>query len=94
MGRARRLFDWMFRNRRTGDITIGQVPNVPLGLFIVATVLRRLLDATGGWRTALDAVALAGLLWWAVDEVLRGVNPWRRMLGAGVLAAQLVRLLA
>jgi len=26
------------------------------------------------------------LAWWAVDEVVRGVNPWRRCLGAGVLA--------
>lgn len=94
MGRPRRLFDWMFRNRRTGEITIGQVPNVPLGLFIIATVLRRLLEPTGGWRTALDVVALSGLLWWGIDEVLRGVNPWRRMLGASVLTAQVVRLLA
>jgi hypothetical protein len=24
---------------------------------------------------------LAALTWWAVDEVIRGVNPWRRVLG-------------
>jgi hypothetical protein len=24
---------------------------------------------------------------WAVDELARGVNPWRRMLGAGALGA-------
>ena len=22
-----------------------------------------------------------GLAWWALDEVIRGVNPWRRVLG-------------
>jgi hypothetical protein len=25
-------------------------------------------------------------VWWAVDEIVRGVNPWRRILGAVVLA--------
>jgi hypothetical protein len=39
-------------------------------------------------------IATGGLLWWAADEVLRGVNPWRRMLGGGMLVAQLVKLLA
>jgi hypothetical protein len=33
-------------------------------------------------------------VWWAGDEVLRGVNPFRRLLGAGVLTGVLVDLLA
>ena len=35
----------------------------------------------------------APLIVWAGDEVLRGVNPWRRLLGGGVLAFTLVGLL-
>jgi hypothetical protein len=84
--------NWLFRNRQTGRITIAQFPNIPLWLFLIAGSLRSLIDPAGWPRTALNAAATAGLLWWAADELLRGVNPWRRLLGAAVLAAQLSRL--
>jgi len=87
------VIDWLFRNRHTGKITIAQLPNVPLGLFLVASVLRWLFDPSGGLRTALGVLATVGLLWWAVDEVARGVNPWRRLLGGAVLAGQVANLL-
>lgn len=87
------MIDWLFLNRHTGRITIAQWPNVPLGLFLVASGLRWLLDPSGGVRTALGVVATVGLLWWAVDEVVRGVNPWRRLLGGVVLAGQVVKYL-
>ena len=87
------MIDWLFRNRHTGEITIVQLPNVPLGLFLVASVLRRLFDPSGGLRTTLEVLATVGLLWWAVDEVLRGVNPWRRFLGGAVLAGQALKYL-
>jgi hypothetical protein len=34
------------------------------------------------------------LLWWATDEVLRGVNPWRRLLGTVVLGVELANLVS
>ena len=82
------VIDWLFRNRHTGRITIAQWPNLALSLWIGATVVERLIDPTGAARTAVEALATAALVWWAVDEIVRGVNPWRRVLGAGVLAAQ------
>jgi hypothetical protein len=85
--------DWLFRNRHTGRITIVQAPNLALWLFLVASVLRALFDPSGGLRTALDVLATAGLLWWAVDEIVRGVNPWRRLLGGVVLAGQVLKYL-
>lgn len=84
------MINWLFRNRQTGRITIAQWPNLPLWLFLVATALRWLFAPAGGLRTALEVVATGGLLWWAVDEVLRGVNPWRRFLGGAVLAGQVL----
>jgi hypothetical protein len=89
----RSAIDWLFRDRRTGRITIVQAPNLALGLFLVAAVLRWLLDPSGGLRTALDGLATVALAWWAVDEVVRGVNPWRRLLGGAVLAGQLLKYL-
>jgi len=91
---VRALFDWFFRSRRTGRITIAQFPNVPLGLFLAASVLRRLLQPSGGLDTGLRVVATGGLIWWAADEVIRGVNPWRRLLGGAVLAVQIMNLVA
>jgi hypothetical protein len=85
--------DWLFRNRQTGRITIAQFPNAALGLFLVAAALRTVFDPTGWVGDALSLLAAAALIWWAVDEVLRGVNPWRRMLGGAVLAAQIVRII-
>ena len=82
-GRAERFFDWFLRSRQTGHITIAQVPNVALWIFITTAVVRRVVSLGASGRTALDAVALAALAWWALDEVLRGVNPWRRLLGLG-----------
>jgi len=40
-----------------------------------------LVPEDSGAFTVLRVVALAALGWWAVDEVVRGVNPWRRLLG-------------
>ena len=84
------LIDWLFRNRETGELTIAQWPNPPLLVFLAAAVVRRVADPQGDVRTAVTVVATVALLWWAVDEVVRGVNPFRRMLGAVVLAVTLV----
>ena len=83
-GTARRAFDWLLRDRRTGRVVVAQLPNLPLILFLAASALRRFADPHGAARTAVTAVAVASLLWWAGDEIVRGVNPLRRMLGAAV----------
>ena len=86
------MVDWLFRNRSTGRITVAQAPNVPLAGFLVAVVVRWLAHPTGATGTAVDVVAVVALVVWAGDEVLRGVNPWRRILGGGVLAYTVVGL--
>lgn len=86
------VIDWLFRSRSTGKLTIVQVPNVPLALFVVAWLLRRFAHPPGSLDTALAVVGTVALVVWAGDEVLRGVNPWRRLLGAAVLLLQVVSL--
>jgi hypothetical protein len=81
------VIDWLFRNRTTGRITIAQVPNAPLVVFLVAAGVRWLFHPSGAVGTVVDVVASVALIAWAVDELVRGVNPWRRILGGGVLAA-------
>jgi hypothetical protein len=86
-GRARATFEWLFRNRRTGQVTIAQFPNLPLWLFFVTVVLRRIVTTGSAAHTALDWAGVVTLGGWAVDEVVRGVNPWRKILGTAVGAA-------
>ena len=92
MIQMRRAVDWMFRNRETGRITIVQFPNVPLGLFIVASIVSALANPRGAVGHVVTVLGTGALVVWAVVEVIRGVNPWRRLLGGGVLVWEAVRL--
>jgi hypothetical protein len=87
------VVDWALRDRRTGRIVVAQWPNAALVVWMAASVLRALSDPDGAWGLALRVVATVALSWWAVDEVVRGVNPWRRLLGAVVFAGLVVSLL-
>jgi hypothetical protein len=42
--------------------------------------------------TAVEGVRRGALIVWALDELVRGASPFRRLLGAVVLAAQLAAL--
>lgn len=86
------MFEWLFRNRQTGEITIGQRPNVSIIVFAVAWAIRRIFEPSGVVGTVLDVVVTGALVFWAFDELLRGVNPWRRILGATVLGFVVVGL--
>lgn len=96
--RLRHAIDWLFRDRRSGELVIAQLPNLPILLWF-GTLLARLLVEPG--TTAHTLLVWAGWItlgWWAVDELVRGVNPFRRLLGLGGCAVVLVgvagRLLA
>jgi hypothetical protein len=77
------LFDWLFRDRQTGRITVAQFPNFPLWVFLIAVALRWIVRRGTPARTTVEWIGQTALAWWALDEVFRGVNPWRRLLGLG-----------
>ena len=83
----------MFRDRTTGDVVIIQPLNWPLGIYFAFALVRWVTRPEGAVGTAVDVVAFTALMWWAVDEVLRGVNPFRRILGAVVAVATVVGVL-
>jgi hypothetical protein len=91
---VRRFLLWCFRNRETGTITVAQTPNLALSVFLVTTAILWLTHLNGAISTAAKVIATGSLIVWALDEVVRGVNPWRRFLGAAVLIylASTVRL--
>jgi hypothetical protein len=81
---------WWFRSR-DGRLTVWQVPNPALTVWL-ATLVLGMLDLSGAHRTEIDGIRHGALLVWALDEVLRGASPFRRVLGAVVLTAQLASL--
>lgn len=81
----RRRFDWWFRDRRTGRIVIAQWPNLTLWLFIATVVVRPLLHEGSPMKRAVTSAGVGILAWWSLDEIIRGVNPWRRLLGLTML---------
>lgn len=88
-----RVLSWFFRNRRTGATTVAQAPNLVLWIVIAAAALRWIWPSAGTFSTAMTVVVTGGLLIWAADEIVRGVNPWRRCLGAVVAAYEIAAVL-
>ncbi|MEG4861340.1 hypothetical protein QUB75_28270 [Microcoleus sp. K1-B6] len=77
------LFDRTFRDSE-GKIVIAQMPNLPLSVGIVASLLT-LLVTTGKINLGLELVAFGSLFTWAWEELFQGVNYFRRALGLIVL---------
>jgi hypothetical protein len=80
-----RFFRWFFQNRETGAITIAQAPNLSLWIAIVAVGLNWMGHPSEQLGVALAIIFKAALFFWAGDELLRGINPWRRCLGVAAL---------
>ncbi|QGG96366.1 hypothetical protein [Actinomarinicola tropica] len=78
------MIDWLLRSRETGEIVVAQPPNVRNLVFVAATLGSWVLPDPR-WRDRARSVATVALAAWAADEVVRGVNPFRRLLGAGGL---------
>jgi hypothetical protein len=89
----RRLLQWFFRNRETGEVTIAQAPNLVLWIAIGAGLLLWVWPPPGNPGIVFKIVFKGALLVWAVDEIFRGVNPWRRCLGAAVLVYEFTTVL-
>ena len=83
---------WWFRDS-DGRLTLWQWPNPALCVWLVAVVLGW-FDLSAAQATAVDGVRHGALIVWALDEVVRGASPFRRVLGAVVLVAQLASLVS
>lgn len=84
---------WWFENRKTGAITVAQFPNWPLFAIGLGWVAQAATVSGSRSNRLASAAVIALWLFWGSDEIVRGVNPWRRLLGAGVVIWQLVQLL-
>ena len=85
---------WWFRDRHTGKIVIAQFPNVPLWIFLATAGVGPFFSPESAAGTAITWIGAGGLAWWALDEVIRGVNPWRRVLGIAGCAFVIARVIS
>jgi uncharacterized membrane protein YGL010W len=77
------LFDKIFRSAN-GEIVIGQIPNLPITIWFLATILK-IFVKTEKINIGLDVLAAVSLFVWAIGELFQGVNYFRRGLGLLVL---------
>ncbi len=73
------FFDNFFRDSN-GEIVIGEPPNLPLIIWLAASLLK-LIYKTGQLNLGLDILAAGSLFVWAMLELFQGVNYFRRTLG-------------
>jgi hypothetical protein len=92
--RASTGLNWLFRNRRTGRITVAQFPNVSLTIFFICQAALWLWNPAGTVEGIIDWTGRAELAWWSVDEIARGVNPFRRLLGLVILVRVVLGVVA
>ena len=89
----RRFVDWFLRDRGTGRIAFVQWPNPALWFWEGTTVVAALVL----YASRADEVHWIGsgaLIAWCADEIVRGVNPARRLLGLVVLGWQVYQLIS
>jgi len=77
---------WWFEDRATGKIVVAQRPNLLIGACIVGLVATNLVGGNSGFLLASKSLWLL----WSADELFRGVNPWRRVLGLFVGTATIL----
>ena len=84
--RVSSTFKW-FRGS-DGRLTLWQWPNPALWVWLVTLVLGW-LELSAAHASTVDGMRRGALVVWALDELVRGASPFRRTLGAVILAAQL-----
>lgn len=72
---------------------LGQFPNPALAVWLVTTLLRWTGVLEGESADTARDIGTGALLVWALDEIVRGAAPLRRLLGAAVLVVVAVGLL-
>ena len=81
-----------FFKDKDGHVVIAQLPNLPLGGWIVFKLLS-LLTAQNHLKKGLAQVSLVFLFTWAYLEITEGVNYFRRLLGLSIMLVIIISIL-
>ena len=80
---------WWIRDR-DGNVVVAQPPNAAILVWLGSLLLGRTGLVDGSTATTVRDIGRGALLVWALEELVRGASPVRRVLGAVVLVAVLV----
>lgn len=67
-----------------GKFVIAQKPNLPIIVWALGTLFGLFID-NGSLGRAIDIIALTSIIYWALLEVVSGLNLFRKLLGSLVL---------
>lgn len=81
---------WWLRSA-DGQLTLWQFPNPALWVWL-ATLVLSLFQFSAEHQTQVQGIGHGALIVWAVDEIVRGSSPIRRLLGSVILIGQLALL--
>lgn len=85
--------DWFLRDPRTGRVVVAQLPNAPILLFVASVIGRWFVEDGSTLDVLLAWAGTITLGWWAIDEIARGLSPFRRVLGVLGVAVVVVGVL-
>lgn len=78
---------WATTSRESGEVVLWQAPNRLALLSTAGAALTVVAPAGSPVRRAAAATTAVVATWWGVDELARGVNPFRRAVGGAAVLA-------
>lgn len=81
---------WWLRSA-DGRLALWQFPSPALWVWLATLALSTVHFSTEH-RTQVQGIGHGALIVWAVDEIVRGASPFRRLLGTVILIGQLASL--
>lgn len=84
-------FDWLFRDRK-GHVVVWQRPNVPLIGWAITRLALHFIS-TQKYAKPLQSLSTTILFTWSYLEITQGVNKFRRIMGALVMALVVIGII-
>jgi hypothetical protein len=78
------IWKWLFADK-SGKMVYGQMPNLPLIVWGVASLLS-IVPWFASLHTVFETIAFGSLFTWAWLEIFDGANWFRRLLGVAVMS--------
>lgn len=85
-----KLFDRVFKDKK-GNVVLWQSPNVQLAAWFILYLISKFVGDIN-IKSSLSLFANLFLVWWAIKEVIWGINYFRRALGAAIIALLVLNL--
>jgi hypothetical protein len=82
---------WWIRDRH-GRVVVAQPPNAALAVWLLTTATSWTGLVDDHQQAVLTRVGQGALAVWALDEIIRGASPLRRLIGAVVLPVVVWRI--